>query len=383
MNLISFYSYYKIGRVIFAITMFISLHMAEILTKTPLLFSILAIYVFIAIIRFIMRSDSYYYADFILDIILLSSIIYLNVSTYSFLTLFYLLPIFLASVLIKKRALFLFPVFASLMYALSYYLNGLMFLKESISNIFLHSFSFFIMAFAGNAMGDKLEKQDKYIKKLEEEKIKMESYKRLYRVSADLAHELRNPLATISAVTQFLKEGKNNSELIDMLYMETKRLTNLANDFLVYSRPEEAPQEKVDIADILKILIAHKDSSKKLILDMHNSAIVAGNRTYLEAALDNIIKNAIEAAGSSVIISVKKERGNVIIDIEDDGDGIEEGLRDKVFEPFFTTKKTGTGLGLAISNRIIGSFGGTIMLDKSSTGGTRFSVILPASKEDR
>lgn len=382
MNLISFYNYYKIGRVIFAITMFISLHMAEILTKAPLLFFILAIYVFIAFIRFIVKSDSYYYADFILDIILLSSIIYLNVSAYSFLTLFYLLPIFLASVLIKNRALFLFPVFASLMYAFSYYLNGLLFLKESISNILLHSLSFFIMTFAGNAMGDKLEKQDKYIKRLEEEKIKMESYKRLYRVSADLAHELRNPLATISAVAQFLKEGKNDPELVDMLSMETIRLTNLANDFLLYSRPEDAPKEDVDIADVLSVLIAHKDSPKKLMLEMHNSAIVAGNRTYLEAAFDNIIKNAIEAASSSVIISVKKESGNVIIDIEDDGDGIEEGLGDKVFEPFFTTKKTGTGLGLAISNRIIGSFGGTIMFDKSSIGGARVTVILPVIKED-
>lgn len=380
MNLISFYNYYKIGRVIFAITMFISLHMAEILTKTPLLFSILAIYVFIAFIRLIASSESYYYADFILDIILLSSIIYLNVSAYSFLTLFYLLPIFLASVLIKSKSLFLFPVFASLVYALSYYLNGLFFLKESIINIFLHSLAFLIMAVAGSAVRDKLEKQEKYIKSLEEEKIRMESYKRLYRVSADLAHELRNPLATISATVQFLTEGKNDPELIDMLSMETRRLTSLANDFLVYSRPEEAPKEDVAIADVMNVLIAHKDSSKKLMLEMHNNAIVSANRTYLEAAFDNIIKNAIEAARSTVIIFVKKEKWNVIIDIEDDGAGIEDDLRDRIFEPFFTTKKTGTGLGLAISNRIIGSFGGTITFNKSSIGGTKFTVILPVIK---
>lgn len=382
MNLISFYNYYKIGRVIFAITMFISLHMAEILTKTPLLFSILAIYVFIAFIRLIASSESYYYADFILDIILLSSIIYLNVSAYSFLTLFFLLPIFLASILIKSKALFLFPVFASLMYALSYYLNGLFFLKESITNVFLHSLAFLIMAVAGNAMRDKLEKQEKYIKSLEEEKIRMESYKRLYRVSADLAHELRNPLATISATVQFLKEGKNDPELIDMLSMETRRLINLANDFLVYSRPEESPKEKVNISDVINILIAHKNSSKKLMFEMHDNAIVSANRTYLEAAFDNIIKNAIEAARSTVIIFVKKEKWNVIIDIEDDGDGIEDDLRDRIFEPFFTTKKTGTGLGLAISNRIIGSFGGTIMFNKSSIGGAKFTIILPVTKED-
>lgn len=382
MNLISFYNYYKIGRVIFAITMFISLHMAEILTKTPLLFYIFTIYVLIAFIRLIANSESFFYADFILDIALISSVVHFNVSAYSFLTLFYLLPIFLASVLIKSRALFLFPVFASFMYALSYYLNGLFFYKESIINVFLHGFSFFLMAVAGNAMREQLEKQEKYIKSLEDEKIRMESYKRLYRVSADLAHELRNPLATISATAQFLKEGKNDPELIDMLSTETRRLTNLANDFLVYSRPEESPKEKVDIADVINVLIAHKDSSKKLMLEMHNTAIVSANRTYLEAAFDNIIKNAIESAHSTVKILVKKKKWDIIIDIEDDGAGIEDALRDRIFEPFFTTKKTGTGLGLAISNRIIGSFGGTIMFTKSSIGGAKFTVILPVSKED-
>ncbi len=355
--------------------------MTGLISKLPPLLAILVIYVLVTFIRLIITNDKLFSIDFILDIVLISGILYLNLDPFSFLTLFYLVPIFLSSVLMKSWILFFFPFFASLTYILAHYLNNTIFMRDSIINIILHCLSFFIIAMAGNAMRQKLDKQDIYIKKLEEEKIKMESYKRLYRVSADLIHEIRNPLATISAATQFLKEGKNNPELIDMLSTETNRLTNLANDFLVYCRPEEAPIEQVDIANMIKILITHKNTSKKVMLEMQDNIFVSGNRTYLEAAIDNIIKNAIEAARSSVIITVKKESSNVIIDIEDDGDGIKEGIEDRIFEPFFTTKKNGTGLGLSISNRIIGGFGGNIIINKSPIGGAMFTVILPIAKK--
>ncbi len=377
----NFYNYYKIGRFIFALTVFVSFHMVGLLTKIPVLFFILLIYVFIVLIRLLIRSERFFYADFILDIIFISSILYFHINAYSFLSLIYLLPIFFGSVLIKGRIAFFFPLFACFMYAISYYLDESILSKEAIFNFSLHGLSFVAIAFAGNAMRDKLENQEKYIKKLEDEKIKMESYRRLYRISADLAHELRNPLATISSAAQLLKEGRNDTELIEMLSVEAKRLSNLANDFLVYSRPSEAPQESVDIADIIKVLVAHKNNSKKLILDIENNAVVQGNRTYLEVATDNIIKNAIEAARSTVIITIRTEKKNLIIDIDDDGAGFDDKHIDRIFEPFFTTKKTGTGLGLAISYRIIESFGGTITYSTSSMGGAKFTIIMPVFEE--
>lgn len=381
MELKFFYSFYKIGRFIFALTLLISLHMTGVISNIPSLLAILTTYVLVTFIRLVITNDRFFSMDFILDIILLSGILYLNLAPFTFLTLFYLVPIFLASILIKHRVLFLFPLFATLAYIVSIYASGSFFIRDNIINIILHSLSFFLMAMAGNAMRKKLDKQEIYIRKLEDEKIKMESYKRLYRVSTDLIHEIRNPLATISAATQFLKEGKNDPELIDMLSHETKKLTNLANDFLLYCRPEEAPREKVDIADVIKILIKHKSISKKIMFELQDNVLVLGNRTYLEAAIDNIIKNAIEAAHSSVIISVKKESGNVIINIEDDGEGIKDGMEERIFEPFFTTKQTGTGLGLAISNRIIGGFGGNIIINKSPIGGAMFTVVLPVAGE--
>lgn len=374
-----FYNYYKIGRFIFALTLFVSLHMVEVLAKIPALFYIVLIYCFIISLRLLITSERLYYADFILDIIFISSILYFNISAYSFMTLIYLLPIFFASVLIRGKISLFFPVFACLMYSIASYLNQQSFAKEFFLDISLHGLSFFAITLAGNAVRDKLEKQEKYIKQLEDEKIMMASYRRLYRVTADLAHELRNPLAVISSSVQLLKEGKNDPELLNMLSDETNRLTNLANDFLLYSRPSDAPSEKVDIVDVLKVLTANIDISKKLIFDIQDNAFTWGNRTYIEAALNNIIKNAIEAANSYVLITVKNQKPSIIIDIEDDGSGIDDNLVDRVFEPFFTTKKKGTGLGLAISNRIISNFGGKITYSRSPIGGAKFTIRLPLS----
>ena len=377
MSLIFLYNYYKIGRFIFAFTLFISFHMVDLLSKIPALNVVILVYLFLTFIRLVSLSKRFFQADFILDIVLISLILYFNITAYSFLTLIYLLPIFFASVLIKGRIYFSLPILACLMYGISSYLNQNFFEREYFVNISLHILSFIAISIAGNAMKNKLENQENYIKKLEEEKIKMESHRRLYRVSADLAHQLRNPLAVIFSSVQLLKEGKNNDELINMISDEAARLKSLANDFLLYSRPSDAPLEKVDIVDVIKVLTVHKDKTKQLILDMENSAIIHGNRTYIEAALDNIIKNAIEAARSCVIITAKTEKKYVQINIEDDGPGIGEKEIDRIFEPFFTTKKSGTGLGLAISNRIIGNFGGTIGYSKSEIGGANFMITLP------
>ncbi|MCX7914325.1 MAG: HAMP domain-containing histidine kinase [Thermodesulfovibrionales bacterium] len=378
MQLTSFYNYYKVGRFIFALSFLVSFELVGLLSVRPFLLAILIVYISIIFVRLFSNQGRFFYTDFVLDIVVISSILYLNLEIYSFLTLFYLAPIFLASIMIKSKLLFLIPAIAALFYVLVISLRGSLTSEVNIINFLLHCIAFFITAFAGNSMKDKLYKQEMYIKKLEEEKIKSESYKRLYRVSADLIHEIRNPLTAISAAVQFLKEGKNNPDILDMLATETKRLTDLSNDFLLYSRPEDAPQETLSVAEVIKSIVASKDTNnKKLIAEIDSDALVSGNRTFLEVALANIIKNALEAAASSVIITLNKDKGSAIICVEDDGPGLQKGSEDRIFEPFFTTKKFGTGLGLAIANRIVSSMGGTITYGKSSFGGAKFSVFIP------
>ncbi len=379
MYLSSLFDFYRAGRVLFALTLLISFQVAGFPHTFPNLIYILFAYSLIAFIRLFFTSEQMKYLDFLFDIFFISAMLYVTGGIYSFLTLLYLFPIFFSSVLIGTRKILFTPVIAIVLYGLVYFLqmSSAIAQEEGILNISLHLFAFSLIALAGNNLKQKMDNQEKYIKKLEEEKIKMQGYERLYRMSADLAHELKNPLASISAAAQFLKEGKGDGKLIDIVSKETKRLTNIINDFLVFSRPSDAPKENVNLSEVLKDLIASYPSGERIVAEISGDSEIIANRTFIEAALNNIIKNALEASTSVVRISLKTDQRELRVEVEDDGPGIDKELADKVFEPFFTTKPQGTGLGLAISYRIITSFGGNIVIGSSRLGGTQFSVTFP------
>lgn len=368
-----------------AISLLIAFQMAGLLDVAPRLFYILAVYSMVALIRLIMSEHSVGHFDFMLDIVFISAMAYVSAGSYSYITLFYLFPVFFSSLQISKSLIFLYPLIATLLYAVVFGLKGDIWIREGALNIVLHALSFLIMSVAASYLNQKIERQEEYIRRLEEDKIRMQGYKRLYRVSADLAHELRNPLASISAAVQFMREGKDSRDFVDMLGDETTRLTNLVNDFLMFSRPADAPQEDIDIGEMLRTLAEKYGQGVRIATDIEENIHVMGNRVYLDAALGNIVGNAAEAAGSSILIvaGISGKSGlegrEILIVIEDDGPGIPESLGDRIFEPFVTTKKTGTGLGLALAYRIITSLGGNIVAGKSQLGGARMAVTLPVA----
>ncbi|MGO9013366.1 MAG: two-component system sensor histidine kinase NtrB [Dissulfurispiraceae bacterium] len=377
----SFFNYYRIGRFIFALALLIGFQIAGLPYANPSLRNILVIYIFIVLLRLVVATEKINYFDFLLDIVFISAIAYISFGIYSYLTFIYLFPIFFSSVLIKTKKIFLFPIIAAILYGTVYYSYGILFEREGILNVSLHLFAFSLIALAGDNLKTRMEQQEHYIRRLEEERIKIQGLERLYRVSADLAHELRNPLASISAAVQFLNEGRTDREFVDILMTETKRLTSLVNDFLLFSRPADALKEDVDLSAMLKMLVEDKRNDKKIILTSVADTIIMANRTFIEIALNNIIKNAVEAARSTVKVVLRKNRKETSIEIEDDGPGISDEAQDKIFEPFFTTKTNGTGLGLAIAYRIITNFGGTVLAGSSPLGGARFSISFPTTTE--
>ena len=325
-----FYSYYKAGRFIFALALLISFQIAGLHSASPRLLYILTVYSLIALIRLLMSESTLGYIDFLFDIVFISAVVHVSFGVYSYMTLFYLFPIFFLSIVIRNKKIFLFPMIAAIFYGIVLFINGSLFESENILNLSLHTFSFFLIAFAGNNLKEKLDKQENYIKRLEEEKIKMQGYERLYRVSADLAHELRNPLAAISAVAQFLKEGKNSNDFVEMLSTETARLSNLVNDFLMFSRPADAPKEEVDLSDMMRIIISRNDNGKQIVSDIEDGIIISANRMLIEVALTNVVKNAMEAAQSAVFVKLnrlfsdmRRNKREVVLEVEDDGQGID------------------------------------------------------------
>jgi signal transduction histidine kinase len=381
-----YFSYYKMGRFVFGIALLISFQMVGLLTVVPRLFYILAVYSLMALLRIVVSEKPVGHFDFILDIIFISAIVHVSFAVYSYLTLFYLFPIFFSSLTIRNKQIFIYPVIAIISYCIIFGVKGVLLTGESLFNISLHAVSFFLISFAAYNLNQRTARQENYIKSLEEERIKMLGYERLYRVSADLAHEIRNPLAAISAAVQFMKEGKNSKEFVEMLGTETARLTTLVNDFLMFSRPSDAPRDRVDLSEMARVIKDRYKGDIKIAADIDNGIVIEANRVYLESALNNIVKNAIEAARSAILIRVRQNShvdavpGEITFEVEDDGPGIDESMKERIFEPFMTTKKDGTGLGLALAFRVITSFGGNIVAGASSSGGAKMVVVLPGDK---
>jgi signal transduction histidine kinase len=112
---------------------------------------------------------------------------------------------------------------------------------------------------------------------------------------------------------------------------------------------------------------------------------IEANSIYLDAALSNIMRNAIEAAESAIFVTLRRKMKSdmageeIRFEVEDDGPGIDETMRERIFEPFVTTKKTGTGLGLALAYRVITSLGGSVVAESSQLGGAKMVVVFPLS----
>ena len=235
-------------------------------------------------------------------------------------------------------------------------------------------------------------------------------------MAAKIAHEIRNPLASISGSIQILKasggDGKpaepDSDRLMEIVLRETERLNTLIGQFLQYSRPVPPTLEPVPIRALLEemreLLEASKPDEVELHCDGPEGLSALADRDQIKQVLWNLAINGLQAMpkGGRLTLSVKpapgdlaqawhsegrkgewsdKSRqrpdgGGVEIAISDSGDGILPEDQGRIFEPFFTTKAEGTGLGLATVHRVVEGHGGSIRVD-SQEGGTTFRLYLP------
>jgi signal transduction histidine kinase len=207
----------------------------------------------------------------------------------------------------------------------------------------------------------------------------------LGEMSAGIAHEFKNSLATVSGYAQMIQRAvdpERMREFSGKIAEETAALTRIVTDFLNFSRPQGFGAEKVELRSMLQ------ESARELQLDLALDQFprylqTIGDSTALHQVFRNLLRNSKEAARPGVRPRVeaigKKERDTIHIVLRDNGCGIPADQLSKVFIPFFTTKTSGTGLGLALVHRIITEHGGTVSVS-SDDSGTTFSIALPAQK---
>lgn len=230
------------------------------------------------------------------------------------------------------------------------------------------------------------------VKKMEEDLKRAEYMASLGRLTAGVAHEIKNPLSIIQAAAEAIKIelGNNNktfiSELTDDILETSDRMNKLLAEFLKLSKGNiDNEREIIDIIDLLDdLLTLVKKQFEKSGITVKKEYLATrtrllANKNQLNQLFLNIIINSIEALkyGGDLSIKVHNEADKLIIACTDTGSGIKEEDLNLIFEPFYTTKKTGTGLGLSIAYEIVQQHHGTIEVNSSLDIGTSIKVSLP------
>ena len=239
-------------------------------------------------------------------------------------------------------------------------------------------------------------------KRLEELRLRAERLEAVAELSASLAHEIKNPLASIrSAVEQLGARGRATEDervLATLIVRESDRLSRLLSEFLDFARVRVTRGERVNMGEVAQAAVrladTHPDRKAGVSVTCvvpTEPLLVEGDEDLLHRAIFNITLNAVQAApATSGRVTVELSRLNIeqiptgvpfevsaiALRVSDNGPGIPIELRERVFDPFFTTKTGGTGLGLPIVHRAIEAHRGFVFMD-SSPKGTRFTVLLP------
>ncbi|MCG8603873.1 PAS domain S-box protein [bacterium] len=233
-------------------------------------------------------------------------------------------------------------------------------------------------------------------KAMQEQILQSERLAVIGKMAAKVAHEIRNPLSSVSLNAELLEDeiqelGSHNDEaksLLKSMIQEIDRVTALTDEYLQFSRLPESNPMKGQFSDLLGDVREFIDSElaqKRIEFEFEDTNPTFSVRldpTQFRRVLMNLIRNAIESMpqGGKLRIWTEKDGKMGILNIQDNGTGIPKEKLEKIFEPFFTTKDFGTGLGLAITQQIVREHGGRISCKSQIGRGTRFRIELPLTK---
>ncbi len=223
-------------------------------------------------------------------------------------------------------------------------------------------------------------------KRIEDRLKNQEKLAAVGQLAAGIAHEIRNPLASMSGsiqllATSFEKIDDEQKKLIAITLKETDRLNSLISEFLEFVRPNLPLDDKVELGKLLKDCLELLQLNQSLVtplLDLHiqSTSTIQANRDKLKQVFLNIMINASHAMGKVEVPKLRvscEQDGNVIeVKIKDNGVGMDEKTQKRIFDPFFTTKSRGTGLGLAIAHKILEAHNATIDVESKQNYGTEF-----------
>ena len=254
------------------------------------------------------------------------------------------------------------------------------------------------IAGAINRLGGTLREKIESEKQIEDRLHHAERLAALGRLVAGVAHEVRNPLATIRLRVQMCQQEVVNSDVkhsCAIALEEVERLNGMVNRLLSFSRPVQLQSEPIDLQRLLEQRLRNfaevaKAHNVKLFpkLNRHSKPVKL-DQSRIAQVFDNIIQNAIDSmrvAGGTLCVNVAIESktsnsSEVCVEFHDTGEGIPSEVLNRIFDPFFTTKPSGTGLGLSICHELVQAHGGEINVTSAEGCGTTVRVVLPVVNE--
>jgi len=239
-------------------------------------------------------------------------------------------------------------------------------------------------------------------KRLEELHLRAERLEAVAELSSSLAHEIKNPLASIrSSVEQLGRSSRANPDekfLANLIVRESDRLSRLLSEFLDFSRVRVTECRPMDLQVVaeaaIRLVRQHPDCGSGVKITLEGGPTpMEGDEDLLHRVVTNLVLNAVQAAGPKAAVKVRTGRaaandlpGGAGIDnpvalrVSDNGPGIPDDLQNRLFEPFSTGRVGGTGLGLAIVQRAVEAHRGLVLVDTKAGGGTTFTVYFPAAQ---
>jgi two-component system sensor histidine kinase PilS (NtrC family) len=238
-------------------------------------------------------------------------------------------------------------------------------------------------------------------KRLEEMHLRTERLQAVAELSASLAHEIKNPLASIrSAVEQLSEIGQATEDerlLSQLVIRESDRLSRLLNEFLDFSRVQVVEATPVNLSEVVgaavQMVRQHPDCPDPTRIDVRPSEVsVDGDEDLLHRVVANLVLNAVQASDGQADIGVEvraagpgevppefQAGGVILLRVFDNGPGIPDELRERLFDPFVTGRAGGSGLGLAIVQRAVEAHRGAVLVDSTPGEGSDFRIFIPES----
>ena len=253
-----------------------------------------------------------------------------------------------------------------------------------------------LLAASFNEMSRKMAGDIEQLKKLNEQLIRTEKLAAMGTLAAGVAHEVNNPLASISSLVQMLQNKPaldgETKEMLRLVQTQISRITGVTRDMLDFARARPAARKLTDVNRILEtaLRLASFDSSfQKLKLEKSfdgQMPQISADADQLQQVFFNLLLNAGEATPGGGKLEIRTEfndkREEISVEISDTGVGIDSENLKHIFDPFFSTKKgKGTGLGLAVCYGIVTAHGGRIEVGRKEESGTKFIVSLPVNEQ--